>query len=80
MKNLLLSIALLAVASNACAIEPPPVLLIVHKDIGVTTSSGTAGLLTLGIAAWANHSVNKQSAVKVARFHSALDEWICRMR
>lgn len=73
MKNLLRAVVLLAVASNACATEPPPVLLIVHDNVGVeTTGGGYGGLVTLGIAAWANHSVNKQSAVKVARFNTAL--------
>jgi hypothetical protein len=71
LKKLLRTVALLAIAGNVCAIEPPPVLLIVHKDVGATTD-GTAGLLVLGIGTWANHFVNKKSAVKVARFHSAL--------
>ena len=72
MKILLRALALLAVACNAGASEPSPVLLIVHTDVGVTTNSNTSGLLFAGIASWANHSVNKKSAVKVARFQSAL--------
>lgn len=72
MKNIFRAAALLAVVGNACAIEAPPVLLIVNNNIGVETPAGTSGLLTLGIAAWANSSVNKQSAVKVARFNTAL--------
>jgi len=73
MTRVLRAIALLAVVGNAWAVEPPPVLLIVHNDIGMETNgNGSAGLLVYGIAAWANHSVNKQSAVKVARFNTAL--------
>lgn len=73
MKLFLRAMLLLGVAGNVCAADPPPVLLIVHGDIGVkTTNSGSAGLLTMGIGAWANHSVNKQSAIKVARFMKAL--------
>ena len=72
MKKLLRAVVLLAIGSNACAIEPPPVLLIVHNNIGVETAEGTSGLLLLGIGAWANNSVNKQSAVKVARFNTTL--------
>jgi hypothetical protein len=74
MKNPLRALVLLAVASNACAIEPPPVLLIVHTDIGAKRSGDGGGLLVAGIGAWANHSLNKQSAVKVARFNSALGD------
>jgi hypothetical protein len=74
MKDIFRALALLAVASSACAVEPPPVLLIVHGDIGAKTgNTANAGLLVLGIGAWANHSVNKQSAVKVERFNKALD-------
>jgi hypothetical protein len=70
MKILAATLALLAFAGNVCAVEAPPVLLIFHKDVGVKTAGN--GLLMLGISAWANHSVNKASAVKVARFHDAL--------
>lgn len=73
MKNILRAILLLAVAGSASAIEPPPVLLIVHGNIGMKTHPNTSGLLMLGISAWANSSVNKQSAVKVARFNTALN-------
>jgi len=73
MKNFLRAILLLTVAGTACAADPAPVLLIVHGDIGVKSpSNGSAGLLMLGIGAWANHSMNKQSAIKVARFKSTL--------
>lgn len=74
MKKILSALVMLAVVGNACALEPSPVLLIVHDDIGVKTGSGAAGLLVVGIGAWANHFVNKQSAVKVARFHDALGD------
>jgi hypothetical protein len=75
MKMLVRAILLLAVAGCVHAADPPPVLLIVHGDIGVkTTNGGSGGLLTLGIGAWANHSVNKQSAIKVARFKKALGD------
>lgn len=73
MKNFLRAMLLLAVAGNVCAADVAPVLLIVHGNIGVETkNNGSAGLLTLGIGAWANHSVNKQSAVKVARFNKTI--------
>jgi hypothetical protein len=74
MKILFRTLVLLAVVGSACANEPPPVLLIVHDDIGATTPSGAGGLLVKGIGAWANHFVNKQSAVKVARFHNAIGD------
>ena len=70
MKTLLCAVALLVLAANVGANEAPPVLVIVHSDIGVETTG--SGLVMLGISAWANHSVNKQSAVKVARFQGAL--------
>ena len=38
MKNSPRAVVLLAVAGNACAIEPPPVLLIVHDNVGVKTT------------------------------------------
>jgi len=73
MKNFLRAMLLLAVAGNACAADPAPVLLIIHGDIGAKSpNNGSAGLLVAGIGAWANHSLNKQSAVKVAHFKSAV--------
>jgi hypothetical protein len=72
MKNFLRAMLLLVVAGNACAADPAPVLLIIHGDIGAKNpSNGSAGLLVAGIGAWANHSLNKQSAIKVARFKTA---------
>jgi hypothetical protein len=71
LRKLLRALALLVFAGNACAIDPLPVLLVVHKDVGASTDSN-AGLLVMGIGNWANHFVNKKSAVKVARFHSTL--------
>jgi hypothetical protein len=63
---------LLVVAGNTSAADPAPVLLIIDGDIGAKNpSNGSAGLLVAGIGAWANHSLNKQSAVKVARFKTA---------
>lgn len=73
MKNIFRAVVLFAVVGNACAVEPPPVLLIVDSNIGMETStSGSAGLLMYGLSVWANHSMNKQSAVKVSRFNAAL--------
>ena len=73
MKNFLRAVLLLVVAGNVCAADPAPVLLIIHGDIGVKTEwTGSAGLLVLGIGAWANHAVNKQSAIKVAKFKTTI--------
>jgi hypothetical protein len=72
MKTVLRALAFLVLAGNARANEALPVLVIVHTDIGVE-SKGTS-LLMLGISAWANHFVNKQSAVKVARFQNTLGD------
>jgi len=73
MKNFLRAVLLLVVAGNACAADPAPVLLIIHGDIGAKTpNGGSAGLLVVGIGAWANHALNKQSAVKVAHFKTAI--------
>jgi len=69
MKNLLLAVVLIAVAGNACAIEPPPVLLVVQRDEGAKNQAGNhSGLLVFGIGAWAASSVNKKSARKVESF------------
>ena len=73
MKNIFRALVLLAVASDALAIEPPPVLLIVLGDVGTKTQvKGSAGLLVVGIGAWANHSQNKKSARKVESFMRVL--------
>jgi len=73
MKNFFRAVVLLAVASNASATEPSPVLLFVLTDVGAKNqANGSAGLLVLGIGAWANHSVNKQSARKVESFMRVL--------
>jgi hypothetical protein len=63
---------LLIVCVHAYGAETPPVLVIVHSDVGVENKGDS--LLMLGISAWANHFVNKQSAVKVARFRDALGD------
>jgi hypothetical protein len=70
MKNLLRTVALLVMAGSAWATGARPVLVIVHSDIGVKSQG--PGLLVWGISAWANHYVNKQSAVRVASFNTAL--------
>ena len=73
MKNLFRVVVLLAVAGNACAVEPPPVLLVVLTDMGAKNQAdGSAGLLVFAIGAWANHSVNKQSARKVESYMRVL--------
>ena len=73
MRNFLRATMLLAISGNIWAGDPPPVLLIIHGDIGVKTEwTGSTGLLVLGIGAWANHSVNRQSAIKVARFKTTI--------
>lgn len=73
MRNFFRALVLLAIAGNASAIEPSPVLLVVLSDMGAKNQSdGSAGLLVHGIGAWATHSVNKQSARKVQTFMRVL--------
>ena len=73
MKHFLRAVVLLAVAGNAWADEPPPVLVVILNDVGGKPQvNASAGLLTLGIGAWANHSVNKKSARKVESFMRVL--------
>lgn len=74
MKKFACALVLLAAGSNACAVEPSPVLLVVLDDMGAKNqaANGSAGLLVVGIGAWANHSVNKQSARKVQSFMRVL--------
>jgi hypothetical protein len=66
------SIALLAVSVQLCAADARPVLVVVQSDIARKAQG--PGLLVLGISAWANHYVNKHSAVRVERFQSAVGD------
>lgn len=69
MKRVCCALVLLAIGGNAPALEPSPVLVTVLGNIGSKNQAdGSAGLLVQGIGAWANHSVNKQSARKVQSF------------
>ena len=73
MKAFICALVMLAAAGNACAIEPPPVLVIVLDDVGGKAQvNASHGLATLGIGVWANHSVNKKSARKVESFMRVL--------
>lgn len=73
MRVLFRALVLLAIAGNASAVEQSPVLLFVVNDQGSKNQADTsAGWLVFGIGAWANHSVNKQSARKVQSFMRVL--------
>jgi hypothetical protein len=72
MKSLLRAVSLLALSVQAGAADVRPVLVVVQSDIARKAQG--QGLIMLGISAWANHYVNKQSAVKVAHFQTAVGD------
>jgi hypothetical protein len=75
-----LAVALLLVATLCEADDRAPVLVVVKENIGAGSTVRTpgaenpiaSGLVFNLIGAWANSSVNKDSAIRVARFHEVI--------